>query len=97
MPGVFEAIVKLPPAASQQQVQHILSSELDVLLVEPKLATTLFSQLSKCGKLQLALHVFRTLQLARAETNIFHYGSLLSASELHWSPLCVRRDLLDGA
>ena len=39
------------------------------------------------GKLQLALHVFRTLQLARAETNVFHYGALLSASDLHCLPL----------
>eukprot|EP00435_Cladocopium_sp_Y103_P036982 s893_g9.t1 len=60
-------------------VQNALSSELNKLIVEPKLATTLFGQLSKRGKLQLALHVFRTLQLARAETNVFHYGALLSA------------------
>eukprot|EP00434_Breviolum_minutum_P039275 symbB.v1.2.034872.t1/scaffold4340.1/size40954/3 len=79
MPGVFESILELSPAATQRQVQEILAPELDVLRAEPKLATTLFGQLSKRGKLELALHVFRTLQLVRADTNVFHYGALLSA------------------
>ena len=87
MPGVFEAIAELPPAATQRQVQNALSSELNKLIVttsnstafavaalcviwkqsfretswlmrkvEPKLATTLFGQLSKRGGLVQALH-----------------------------------------
>lgn len=33
MPGVFESILELSPAATQRQVQEILAPELDVLRV----------------------------------------------------------------
>ncbi|CAK9042354.1 Pentatricopeptide repeat-containing protein MRL1 [Durusdinium trenchii] len=75
MPGAFESLQKLKQNASLQQVQDILSTDLDLLCAEPRLATTLLGQLGKAGKLDVALHVFRTLQCARAVPNEFHYGA----------------------